>query len=173
VMLGWFLHRQPSLLQLLRRDCALYLAVAAVASIAALSLVGVPMNVTVIPMSPEVRASYAGAYMLAVWCWVLGLVGASVAWWSAPSARWRYLSDASYWMYLVHIPIVWGLQTWMLRWPLHWTVKYSLVVSITAVALLASYHYLVRATFIGKFLNGRKFDRALPAPAAVPGVSAG
>jgi glucans biosynthesis protein C len=173
VMLGWFLHRQQALLQFLRRDCALYLAVAAVASVGALSLVGVPMKVTVIPMTPEIRVAYAGTYLLATWCWVLGLIGASVAWLSAPSARVRYLADASYWMYLVHIPIVWGLQAWMLRWPLHWAVKYSLVVSITGVLLLASYYYLVRSTFIGKLLNGRKYERALPASTALPGASPG
>jgi glucans biosynthesis protein C len=61
----------------------------------------------------------------------------------------------------------------MLRWPVSWAVKYSLVVSITGVLLLASYHYLVRSTFLGKLLNGRKYERALPLPAAVSGASPG
>lgn len=173
VLLGWFLHRQPSLLALLRRDCVLYLAVAVVASVAAINFVGVSMQRNVIPMTTEVRAAYAGAYMLALWCWVLGLTGAAVAWLSAPSPRWRYLSDASYWMYLIHIPIVWALQTWMLRWPVHWAIKFVLVVSIAGVVLIASYHYLVRSTFIGKFLNGRKYERALPAVSVTPSTSPG
>lgn len=172
VLLGWFLHRQPSLLALLRRDCVLYLAVAVAASVAAINFVGLSMKRNVIPMTPEVRAAYAGAYMLALWCWVLGLTGAAVAWLSAPSPRWRYLSDASYWMYLIHIPIVWALQTWMLRWPVHWAIKFVLVVSIAGVVLIASYHYLVRSTFIGKVLNGRKYERALPALDAVHATSA-
>jgi glucans biosynthesis protein C len=104
---------------------------------------------------------------------VLGLVGAAVAWLSEPSPRWRYLSDASYWMYLIHIPIVWGLQLWMLRWPVHWAIKYLLVVSIAGLLLLASYHYLVRSTPIGKFLNGRKYERALPVVNAAPSTSPG
>lgn len=163
VLFGWCLHRQQALFELLRRDCLLYLTIALVASAVALSLVGVKMKaLTVIPMTPGIRAAYAGAYMLAEWCWSLGLVGAAVAWLSAPSARWRYLSDASYWMYIVHVPIVWGLQAWMMRWPLHWSIKYALILSIAGVLLLASYHYLVRSTFLGKFLNGRKYPRALP-----------
>jgi glucans biosynthesis protein C len=173
LLLGWFLHRQQSLLVLLRRDYVVYLVVAVLASGAALYLVGVSMKRDVIPMSPEVRAAYAGAYMLAVLCWVLGLTGAAIAWLSAPSARWRYLSDASYWMYLIHIPIVWALQASMLRWPVHWTIKFALVVSIAGVLLLASYHYLVRSTFIGKFLNGRKYERALPVVSATPSTSPG
>jgi hypothetical protein len=76
-------------------------------------------------------------------------------------------------MYLVHIPIVWGLQASMLRWPVHWTIKFVLVVSIAGVLLLASYHYLVRSTFVGKFLNGRKYERALPVVSATPSTSPG
>jgi len=173
LLFGWCLHRQQSLLELLRRDYALYLAVAVAASLVALNLVGVRMNVTVIEMTPQLRAVYAGTYMLAMWCWSLGLTGAALAWLSAPSARWRYLSDASYWMYLIHVPIVWGLQAWMLRWPLHWSVKFALNLAIAAVLLLASYHYLVRSTFLGKFLNGRKYERALPVVGAAPSTSAG
>ena len=169
---GWCLHRQQPLFELLRRDYVLYLAVAVVASAVALSLVGVKMQaLTVIAMTPEIRAGYAFAYMLASWCWCLGLTGAAVAWLSAPSARWRYLSDASYWMYLIHVPIVWALQAWMLRWPLHWSLKYALILAIAGVLLLASYHYLVRSTFIGKFLNGRKYPRALPQMGAAPGAT--
>ena len=173
VLFGWCLHRQQSLLDFLRRDYALYLFVAVLASFAALYLVGVRMNVTVMPMTPEIRAAYAGAYMLAVWSWSLGLVGAAVAWLSAPSAQWRYLSDASYWMYLIHVPIVWGLQAWMMRWPLHWSIKYALILAISGVLLLASYHYMVRSTFLGKFLNGRKYERALPVVSAAPSTSPG
>jgi len=103
----------------------------------------------------------------------MGLVGAAVAWLSAPSARWRYLSDASYWMYLIHVPIVWGLQAWMLRWPLPWSIKYALILAISGVLLIASYHYLVRSTFLGKFLNGRKYPRSLPVMTVAPTMSAG
>ena len=56
----------------------------------------------------------------------------------------------------------------MIRWPLHWSIKYALILTITVALLLASYHYLVRSTFIGKFLNGRKYPRALPKVAAAP-----
>jgi glucan biosynthesis protein C len=173
VLFGWCLHRQQSLLETLRRDYALYLVAAVAASIAALYLVGVRMNVTVIPMSRETRAAYAFVYMLAVWCWTLGLSGAAVALLSAPSARWRYLSDASYWMYLIHVPIVWGLQAAMVRWHVHWSIKYSLILAISGVLLIASYHYMVRSTFLGKFLNGRKYERALPVVTAAPSPSSG
>lgn len=159
---GWWIHRQISLFDLLRRDWRLYLAVAVLATLTCFSLVGVQSHFTPLVMSMEKRALYAFAYTLGIWCWVLGLAGVALAWCSAPSARWRYLSDASYWMYLVHVPIVWSLQAWMMRWPLHWSIKFVLILAISGALLLASYHYLVRATFIGKLLNGRKYPREVP-----------
>ena len=159
---GWWIHRQQSLFDFLRRDWKLYLAAAVAATVVALSIVGLRSHFMPLAMSTQERALYAFAYTLGIWCWVLGLAGAAIAWCSVPSARWRYLSDASYWMYLVHVPIVWSLQAWMMRWPLHWTLKFALILLIAGVLLLASYHYLVRSTFLGKLLNGRKYPRSFP-----------
>jgi len=161
-LVGWWLHRRLSLFELIRRDWKLYLAIAVVATCAASSIVGLQSHLTPLAMTPERRALYAIAYTLGAWCWVLGLTGAALSWCSKPNARWRYLSDASYWMYLVHVPIVWSLQSWMMRWPLQWSVKFALILAITTALLLSSYHYLVRATFIGQLLNGRKYPRSLP-----------
>lgn len=161
-VVGWWVHRQLPLFDLLRRDWKLYLAIAGVATSVALSIVGVQSHLTPLVMSTEKRALYAIAYLLGAWCWVFGLAGAALTACSAPSARWRYLSDASYWMYLVHVPLVWSLQTWMMRWPLHWSVKFVLILAIAGTLLLGSYHYLVRSTFVGKLLNGRKYPRSPP-----------
>ena len=173
-VVGWWIHRQQPLFDVLRRDWQLYLGVAVVATLACFSLVGVQSHFTPLVMSMEKRALYTFAYTLGLWCWVLGLAGAALAWCSTPSARWRYLSDASYWMYLVHVPIVWSLQVWMMRWPLHWSIKFALILAISGTLLLVSYHYLVRATFIGKLLNGRKYPRELPAAVtSAPSTSPG
>jgi peptidoglycan/LPS O-acetylase OafA/YrhL len=111
-------------------------------------------------MSNVERALYAGAYIFAHWCWSFVILGFAVGYLKNPNARWRYLADASYWMYLIHLPIVWLLQAWMLSWPLYWPVKLLLILAITCVVLLTTYHYCVRATFMGKFLNGRKYPRS-------------
>ena len=36
----------------------------------------------------------------------------------------RYIADASYWIYLAHLPVVAAFQVWVGHWPLHWGVKY-------------------------------------------------
>ena len=99
--------------------------------------------------------------------WIFGIVGAAHRFLAAPSAPCRYLADASFFIYIMHLPIVYLLQTWMMRWPLHWSVKYPLIVSLTVVIAVALYHYLVRSTFVGQFLNGRRYPRGVRVTASV------
>jgi glucan biosynthesis protein C len=159
---GWFLHRQPALLDALRGQWLRNLAAALVLSIVAMTLIGAAPKFYDFPLPRNERVAYAISYNLATWFWVFGLIGAAVRFLSAPSQRWRYLADASFYMYLVHLPIVYALQAWMIRWPLHWSVKYALVLVITTAVLLTTYHYWVRSTFVGKFLSGRKYPRSVP-----------
>lgn len=169
---GWLLHRQTNLLDTLQRHWLAHLAVAAIASAIALWLVGVHPKFYVFPLPPVERAGYAIAYNLACWCWMLGLVGAAVRYLSRPSATWRYLADASFFMYIVHLTIVNTLQAWVMRWPLHWSVKYVFVLAVAFALLLLMYHYLVRSTFVGQFLNGRRYPRnasVTSAPSTSPG----
>jgi glucans biosynthesis protein C len=156
-LLGWTMHRERETLRHLATDWPLYLVVAVVATVAAWLFAGDALNFSVQPLGDFERTAFAGAYSLAMWCWCFACIGAAVRFLDYPSPRWRYLADASYWMYLMHLPVVWLLQAWILRWPLHWTVKFSLTLVVAAALLLASYHYLVRRTFLGVFLNGRRY----------------
>ncbi|MCB1641195.1 MAG: acyltransferase family protein, partial [Xanthomonadales bacterium] len=99
---------------------------------------------------------YAAVYALSGWYWSFGLLGACQRWLARPSARWRYLADASYWIYLLHLPLVFGLQVALRDWPLHWSLKFPLIVGLTLVALLLSYRWFVRGSWIGALLNGRR-----------------
>ena len=75
------------------------------------------------------------------------------------STRWRYMADASYWIYIVHVPFVMMLAPLLANVPLPAIVKLTLV-SVTAVGLiLLTYRYFVRPTFIGEQLNGRRYPR--------------
>ena len=64
------------------------------------------------------------------------------------------------------LPVVAAFQVWVGHWPLHWSVKYPFILVASFAVLFLSYHYLVRPTFIGKLLNGRRYPRK---PGAVPG----
>ena len=71
----------------------------------------------------------------------------------------RYVSDASYWMYIVHLPVVMALQTAFMLADLHWAIKFLLIIALSSAFLLITYHYCVRPTWIGFLLNGRRRPR--------------
>lgn len=96
------------------------------------------------------------------WLMCFGLMGLFRAIASRESFAVRYFSDASYWMYLAHLPLVIAGQMLVLEWPIHYHLKFLLVcVGVTAI-LLATYQLGVRYTVIGTALNGprRRRNRA-------------
>ncbi len=73
-----------------------------------------------------------------------GLTGAALRFLSNYSAVRRYIADASYWIYLAHLPVVAALAVWVGHWPLHWGVKYPFILVMSFAVLFLSYHFLVR-----------------------------
>jgi peptidoglycan/LPS O-acetylase OafA/YrhL len=69
----------------------------------------------------------------------------------------RYIADSSYWVYLIHLPFTAIIPTFIWEFPLTAVVKFLIVLTTTILICLVSYHFLVGATFIGNFLNGRKY----------------
>jgi glucan biosynthesis protein C len=159
---GWLLQRQTSLLATLERRWPLHLVLAIAATIGAWVIVDAPMSFNAhVPES--IRLPYAAIYAFAVWTWVFAIIGLALRFFATPSAKIRYLADSSYWMYLLHLPLVFALQTLMMNWPLHWTLKFPILLVATVAILLGSYHFLVRSTFLGQILNGRRYPRGTPA----------
>src|SRR5262249_38278741 len=74
----------------------------------------------------------------------------------------RYMADASYWMYLVHLPLTIVFPVFLRNLPLPTVVKFGAVLGVTTCITIITYHYWVRATAIGKVLNGRRYPRTLP-----------
>lgn len=157
---GWLIHRQADLLVIPKRRWALHLIAAVILTAASLWQVNNLPN----PMAPGAfpKAVYAVTYAVAIWNWIFGLVGAAQRFCARESAVGRYMADASYWMYLAHLPLVFALQLIVRDWPLHWSVKFPSILIVAIGILLVSYHYLVRATWVGRMLNGRTYPRRWP-----------
>jgi peptidoglycan/LPS O-acetylase OafA/YrhL len=156
---GWFVHRQPHLLQIMERRWAPHLAASIVITVACLDVVGPAPAFS--SGSTRSAAWYAFLYSLGSWTWTFAIVGLALRFFSFESARMRYVSDASYWIYIMHIPVIFLLQAALITLPWHWSVKFTVIMAVALPLLFASYHVMVRRTVIGKVLNGRRGDRAM------------
>jgi glucan biosynthesis protein C len=87
---------------------------------------------------------------------VYGSIGFFLRYFRSESSLWRYISDASYWMYLIHLMIIAGLQVFLLNFPLPALVKFASILTLTFVITLVSYHYFIRYTWVGNLLHGKR-----------------
>lgn len=93
------------------------------------------------------------------WLMCFGMLGLFHAIAARESFWVRYLSDASYWMYLVHVPLVMAGHILVIGLPVHYHLKALLVCGGATLILLLTYQIGVRYTFIGRALNGRRTRR--------------
>jgi ABC-type multidrug transport system ATPase subunit/surface polysaccharide O-acyltransferase-like enzyme len=153
-LFGWIIHRQSDLLGVFARRWAFHLIAAIALTSVSLFLVGKAPNPFAVPAS--IKLAYAASYTLAAWNWVFAFVGIGLQFFSRERAIIRYVSDSSYWVYLAHLPIVFALQLIVMKWPVHWSIKFPFIVCTALAVLLLSYHFVVRNTVIGQVLNGRR-----------------
>lgn len=66
----------------------------------------------------------------------------------------RYLADASFWVYLIHLPFVVLAQIAIARVAVPAEFKFLMSGAITLAITLASYQVFVRHTWLGEFLDG-------------------
>jgi len=94
--------------------------------------------------------------VLYVWLMIFGLMGLFRKLCRRESRVMRYVSDSSYWLYLMHLPLI-MLGQWCVRdWPLSPFIKFPFVCGVVTGLLLLSYQLIVRYTPIGTFLNGKR-----------------
>ena len=163
--LGWMLHRQPELIEDIARRWKPHLVAGAFLAIPVLLL---PFARPTEPTELLVGLAQA-LYGLMMWAWLLGVVGFAAHALDRPSAPWRYLADASYWLYLTHLPLVVLIQILMADVDAHWTLELCGSVAVALPILLLAYHFLVRSTFVGEALSGRRYPlrwwpRRAPSP---------
>lgn len=93
------------------------------------------------------------------WLLIFGITGIFIRYFSNFSSRAKYISDSSYWIYLTHIEFCYLIPCFIVTWNIPSTFKFLIVTIITTIICFTTYHYFVRNTFIGNFLNGRKYPR--------------
>jgi glucan biosynthesis protein C len=109
-------------------------------------------------------AALVSAFLGALFSWliVFGAIGAAFRLFRGSSPVLRYLADSSYWIYLVHMPILGLIQDGLYRVPGHALWKFPVVLISTLGIGLGSYQWLVRHTAVGTWLHGRRDRAGLP-----------
>jgi peptidoglycan/LPS O-acetylase OafA/YrhL len=84
------------------------------------------------------------------------LIGAAVRFLTAENPAIRYVADASYWIYIAHIPVLLMLQATFQPLDLPWFAKFPMTLGLSFALLFVSYELLVRYSFVGAILNGQR-----------------
>lgn len=90
------------------------------------------------------------------WAMTLGALGLAFAVPSKPRPWLRFLVEASYWVYLVHYPVVLGLQLLFVQLPLPGAVEYLATVALTLAFALLTFVLFVRRTALGPWLGVKR-----------------
>ena len=133
---GWLVHRQVDLLQVWKKQWAMHLAVALGATAVCVRIAGATPSF--VPASPGLeKLAFAFCYGLAIWCWSFAVIGSAMRFLAHASDRVRYVADASFWIYLVHLPVVAVMQVLVGHLPWHWSVKFPLILVVSLAVLFS------------------------------------
>lgn len=156
--LGWFLHRNQHLLDGFRKylKSNIVLSLLLVTITCALFMLQITNPLPIHANRTLFLKIYNSLYGFASVTSVFAFIGIMKVLFEKPSPIINYLSSASYWIYIIHIPVIVFFQ--VIVWPLsiHWSLKFCIILMPSVIILFLSYHYMVRHTWIGAMLNGKK-----------------
>lgn len=157
-LVGWFLHARTRGISHAASRWVWLLPAAAALTVAAFltgwSALEGDAGMLVLVLAAAVQG-------LAAWAWVFALVGLAQKLLAGESRLVRYLADSSYWVYILHLPLLMALGIALAPSALPIPVKLLMTWTVTMAILVASYDLIVRPTWIGAWLNGRRRPRAI------------
>lgn len=154
-LIGWLLHRQPNVLDKLSR-------LTPVRVINIFGSAAFTIYLSKYESDPgfayydQIHIAYSFSYSMLMWSLVFGSIGLFRVVFKKPNKIVRYFADASYWLYLIHLPIVLWLQIAFAELPLHWSVKLPAISILTVAIAILIYDIAIRPSPIGKILNGAR-----------------
>ncbi len=104
---------------------------------------------------------------LSTWCFIYWLCGVFLNRFNEDTPRTRLLAQSAYWVYLLHMPVILFMGNVLINLPVDITAWGRLFINmaVTTWICFTTYKFLVRGTWLGVVLNGRRYDadgHALP-----------
>ncbi len=175
-LFGYGLHGRPHLLEQLKASLVIgsLLTVGGLCFLIQLTFTALGFDAAVrgaISLVPVFSAITALTTGLTATCWTICLVGLTERLLKSPSSVVRWLVDSSYWIYVMHLPVVAFFTFWLANLDrqdrlreltgVAWSPesKFLLATVLTLAIGLATYQCLVRHTPINNLLNGRRSQR--------------
>lgn len=108
------------------------------------------------PLQGTLRVVFCILAALFSWLMVFGGLGTLLRVVQGRGPTMRFLTEASFWVYIIHVPIVALLQVLLLSvsWPA--PMKFLLVSAVAIVLSLLSYEWIVRRSVVGEIINGAR-----------------
>ncbi len=157
---GYVLHRQPAALPALMRR---------VPRAALLAAVLFPLSMAASRLDHSAHGGSAALHAAAVlanagctWALICFFTGSALRFFDRASAWSLYVSQSSYWVFLIHMPLLLLAGWWLVQFDLPAMVKFLLVCSFAAAGGFLSFHYVVQKSWLSDLLHGRRFDLPWP-----------
>ena len=107
--------------------------------------------------SPDMIRPFSVVFQVVyAWMMITGSIGLFRKVASVENATVRYISDSSYWLYIAHLPLIFLAQGIAKPWDVHAWVKFVFVCVSVTVVLLVAYDWMIRYTWVGTMLNGKR-----------------
>ena len=172
-LVGWVMYTRREVVEHLKKNVWLYTPIAVCLLLAMLwaaethwhyeKLLGEDENSAELISKKAAYLNLAtGIQSACVWFVIFSLIGLSEKFITKSNPVISYFVDSSYWVYLIHRPFCTMFAAILTRWDAPGALKFFAVIVMVSITCVVSYHYLVRNTWIGLLLNGRKKPRAFP-----------
>ncbi len=154
--LGWFLHRQVSLIGNFEKFRKLNFIMGSI-TIFAVIIISLLFSEPANPSHARfILMGINTLYAFASVTTVFAFIGYMLKWFNKPSAAIRYLADGAYWGYLIHLPVVALFQILIAQIDLMWAIKLLIILIPSCIILWGTYQYGVKRTWVGVLLNGKR-----------------
>jgi peptidoglycan/LPS O-acetylase OafA/YrhL len=157
--LGYLFHYHRGILETFRTHVGWF-------GLASLVLFPAAMYFTHMDFATEASGDYhphaVVANALLTWTLIYFFMGLFLRYLDFKSPWILYISNSSYWVYLLHMPVVCFIAWLLLPYDFPAIFKFLIAVISTMIICLVSYHYLVQNSWVGERLSGMRFKAPWP-----------